>query len=57
MTCILGIIMVVYSERKLVNFLLRANPNINAINIPDNFDASYKVDLNGVGLKVAFSVE
>ena len=49
--------MVVYSERKLVNFLLRANPNINAINIPDNFDASYKVDLNGVRLKVAFSVE
>jgi hypothetical protein len=37
--------------------LLRTNPNINAIVIPDNFDASYTIDFDEVGFKLAFSVE
>ena len=50
-------LLVIYAENKVINFLLRTNPNINAILIPDNYDASYTVDLKKVGFKVAFSVE
>jgi hypothetical protein len=56
-TVIVVMLLVIYAEKKVINFLLRTNPDINAILIPDNFDASYTVDLNKVGFKVAFSVE
>ena len=36
---------------------MRANPNINSILIPDNFDSSHTVDFHDVGFKLAFSVE
>ena len=57
MTCMLLILLMAYSEKKIVNFLLRSSPNINVIDVPDNFDANYAFDFDGVGLKLAFSVE
>jgi hypothetical protein len=57
MTCLLFILLIAYAEKKVVNFLLRTNPNINAIVVPDNFTPSDVVDYDEVGFKLAFSVE
>ena len=51
------ILLMAYSEKKIVNFLLRSSPNINVIDVPDNFDANYAFDFDEVGFKLAFSVE